>query len=217
MLSSLAWPWNRPRLISHFLPKPGVRLMAKPASFSARRTKPAAVKVASVVPGPESRASWAKSAGLHMSGFFAGANPSRNQASMRASSSGRHSRASPTSRVSTTRPAARLMRWKPGCTATYCSSNWVASGASSGQRARARCRSPRARGNFSTLTKCSRASAGAQRSNSCQAQRKFSPVPKPVSPMVSRPPAGSSAKRRARSLPSRKTCRVSSMPEAGEK
>ncbi|MNJ48112.1 hypothetical protein D3C77_432970 [compost metagenome] len=39
-------------------------------------------------------------------------------------------------------------------------------------------------GYFSTLMKCRRASGLAHSLNSCQAQKKFSPVPKPVSPIT---------------------------------
>ncbi|MCO2311063.1 hypothetical protein FA370_15245 [Pseudomonas aeruginosa] len=61
------------------------------------------------------------------------------------------------------------------------------------------------------------APAGATRSNSCQAQRKFSPVPKPVSPMHSTSPSPSAAKRSARRLVARNTWRVSLSPECREK
>ncbi len=151
-----------------------------------------------------------------MSGFFAGAKPSRNQASTRASSCGRHSRASPSSRVRPTLPPANARRWKPGCTARYWPSRASLQGASSGHSARARRRSAAARGNFSTLTNSRRAPAGATRSNSCQAQRKFSPVPKPVSPMHSTSPSPSAAKRSARRLVARNTWRVSLSPECRE-
>ncbi|RCM61158.1 hypothetical protein PA37_02714 [Pseudomonas aeruginosa] len=191
--------------------------MAKPASTSPRRTKPALVKVPRVACGADSRASSANSTGDHMSGFFAGAKPSRNQASTRASSCGRHSRASPSSRVRPTLPPANARRWKPGCTARYWPSRASLQGASSGHSARARRRSAAARGNFSTLTNSRRAPAGATRSNSCQAQRKFSPVPKPVSPMHSTSPSPSAAKRSARRLVARNTWRVSLSPECREK
>lgn len=61
------------------------------------------------------------------------------------------------------------------------------------------------------------APAGATRSNSCQAQRKFSPVPKPVSPIHSTSPSPSAAKRSARRLVARNTWRVSLSPECREK
>ncbi len=53
------------------------------------------VKVLMVEPGAARRASSANSSAVHMSGFFAGAKPSRNQASIRASSCGNCSSASP--------------------------------------------------------------------------------------------------------------------------
>ena len=51
---------------------------------------------------------------------------------------------------------------------------------------------------ISTLMKCSRACGWATRSNRCHAQRKFSPVPKPVSPITSFSPALRAAKRSLR-------------------
>ncbi len=136
---------------------------------------------------------------------------------MRASSFARHSSASPTSSVSETRPSPSRNCWNPGLTATYCASNRCASSSSCGHSASARARSSWVSGCFSTLTKCRRAPAGACRSNSCQAQRKFKPVPKPVSPMTRRSPGWSAAKRGARSFCARNTWLVSSMPETREK
>ncbi|MFA5494913.1 MAG: hypothetical protein WC247_09050 [Porticoccaceae bacterium] len=62
-------------------PKPGVLLTANPAAARPSRTCRATVKVLAVVPGPLSLAIPANSSGRQSSGFFAGAKPSRNQAS----------------------------------------------------------------------------------------------------------------------------------------
>ena len=97
-------PRKVPRSISHLWPMPGVRRILKPASFNALRTQPVLVKVLMVASGAASRASCANSSGVHMSGFFAGAKPSRNHASTCASSWLNCSSTSPISSVSVTRP-----------------------------------------------------------------------------------------------------------------
>ncbi|MOA00711.1 hypothetical protein D3C78_1200840 [compost metagenome] len=82
----------------------------KPAALSRRRTQPVLVKVLMDAPGAARRASSANSSAVHMSGFFAGAKPSRNQASTRASSWGSCSSASPISRVRVMRPWSSVRR-----------------------------------------------------------------------------------------------------------
>ncbi|CRM73650.1 hypothetical protein [Pseudomonas sp. 58 R 3] len=198
-------PRNSPRRISHLWPMPGVRFILKPAALISRRTQPVLVKVLMVEPGAARRASSANNSAVHMSGFLAGAKPSRNHASICASSCGNCSRASPINSVRVTRPLSSTRRWKPGWMAMYCASSCSAKGCSSGQRARARCRSAWLSGYFSTLTKCRRAPGTACCSNSCQAHRKFSPVPKPVSPITNRPFTGKAAKRSCKRFCSRNT------------
>ncbi|MNL07425.1 hypothetical protein D3C87_1280990 [compost metagenome] len=108
--TSCGQPRNSPRRISHLWPMPGVRFILKPAALSSRRTQPVLVNVLMVEPEAASRASSTNSSAVHMSGFFAGANPSRNQASICASSCGSCSSASPISKVRVTRPLASVSR-----------------------------------------------------------------------------------------------------------
>jgi len=75
--------------------------------------------VAAVAPGALWRASSARSSGVQHSGFFAGAKPSRYQASTRARSSGRVARMSPWMRCRWMRGCA-LMRWWPGWLCGFC-------------------------------------------------------------------------------------------------
>jgi len=198
-------PVYSPLITSHFLPMPGIFFMVKPASISPRRTHPVVVKVPSAVPGWASRANWPNSSGVHMSGFFAGAKPSRNHTSMLASSCGSCSSTSPISKVRVTRPSSKLNCWKPGCTATYWARKGSVKAAISGHKRAARAMSSRPSGYFSTLMKCRRASAWACSVNSCQAQKKFIPVPKPVSPITRQACGARAAKRCARRVCSRNT------------
>ncbi|MNH21578.1 hypothetical protein D3C79_813930 [compost metagenome] len=201
-----------PLITSHFLPMPGTFFMVKPASIKLRRTQPVVVKVPSAVPAWDNLASCVNSSGVHMSGFLAGAKPSRNHTSMRASSCGSCSSTSPISRVRVIRPWSKVNCWKPWCTATYWRKKGSVNAASSGHRRIARAMSAWPRGYFSTLTKCRRASAWAVSANSCQAQKKFMPVPKPVSPITRQAWGARLAKRWRRRVCSRNTCWVSAMP-----
>ena len=75
-----------PASISRLRPKPGTFAMLKPAPFKPRLTTPAAVKVATVGIRFERgfllmRRISENSVSDHIAGFFAGAKPSRNQAS----------------------------------------------------------------------------------------------------------------------------------------
>ncbi len=161
---------------------------------------------------------FASTVSLHISGFLAGEKPSRNHASTHASGNcGNASSTSSITSVSRTRPPrkapavparhaampARQQRFRLALQfrpQRQCGAQFVI-----------------VQGNFSTLKKSRLAPAGATCSNNCHAQRKFSPVPKPVSPMQKLSPADSAAKRSANWLPCRNTWRVSSRPESVEK
>ena len=68
---------NCATVISRLVPKPGALRASKPASCRPRRTKPAAVYVASVAPARATRASCLNTRGCQRSGFLAGEKPSR--------------------------------------------------------------------------------------------------------------------------------------------
>ncbi|CSR26828.1 Uncharacterised protein [Shigella sonnei] len=70
-----------PQSISRLRPKPLRFCIVNPASCKPRRTKPADVNVASVPPGRANLAMALNRFCVHISGFLAGAKPSRNQAS----------------------------------------------------------------------------------------------------------------------------------------
>jgi len=169
-----------------------------------------------VVPARERAATSLNSAGSHNCGFFAGANPSRNQASAHPLNRGKHVRASPMTSVSTTAASSNKYRCHPGANGPYWAHSALLSTISSGHKACARRMSALLKGNFSKLKKCS-LHAGARRRHSRHAAMKFMPVPKPISPMTKVLPGESSAHRAVRLLPSRNTCRVSSRPASREK
>ncbi len=161
---------------------------------------------------------FASTASLHISGFFAGEKPSRNQAStLPAGNCGNASATSLITSVRRTRPPAKLQRFQPGTRRCQRANSVSACACNSGHSANAARNSSSLNGNFSTLKKSRLAPSGATCSNNCQAQRKFSPVPKPVSPMQKLSPADNAAKRSAKRLPCRNTWRVSSRPESVEK
>jgi len=71
-----------PDNISLFFPEPGTLVILNPASIKPRRTMPAEVKVLIVVPDLLSSAMVLNNLLCHISGFFAGAKPSRYQQSI---------------------------------------------------------------------------------------------------------------------------------------
>ena len=87
------WHARRPFVIGETGFGTGLNMLVAWACFDAHA--PAQVKVAKVAPGRERAAMAANSSGCHIWGFFAGAKPSRNQASTRPSSRARRSAASP--------------------------------------------------------------------------------------------------------------------------
>ena len=141
--------------ISRLRPNPLLLRMVKPASCNPRRTKPAEVNVASVAPGRASLAIALNRPCVHMSGFFAGAKPSRNQASTcccsESSKVSVSSLISPNQTSSVTRPPSSNRRWHPAKGSGHCCCNCSAQGASSGQCWCARRRSSFVKGNFSKL------------------------------------------------------------------
>ena len=148
-----------------------------------------------------------------MSGFFAGAKPSRNQASTcwfsESSSSLVSSLISPNHRSSVTRPPSSSRRWHPPKADGHCACSCCAHEASSGQRWCARRRSSAFSGYFSKLMKCNlcKVTSGLSRtktSNACQRVRKLSPVPKPLSATIISG-RGWLGKRSGRRFPPRKT------------
>ena len=107
-----------PASISRLRPKPGTFEMLKPAPFKPRLTMPAAVKVATV--GIRSALGFLlmrriseNSASDHIAGFFAGAKPSRNQASTGPFNSGRAWCTSSKISVKETRSSGHLRVWNP--------------------------------------------------------------------------------------------------------
>src|SRR5688500_8194348 len=135
--------------------------------------------------------------------------------------SARASATSPITSVRRTRPPAKLHRFQPGTRRRQRAMRSSAYFRNSGQSASASLNSPSSSGYFSTLKK-SRLHRGededeATSSNSCQAHKKLSPVPNPVSPMANPSPLDNDAKRSASRLPCRKTCRFSASPESLEK
>lgn len=188
-----------PTSISRLRPNPGALRQAKPAA-ARPAAAPAQVKVAKVAPGRERAAMASNSACCHISGFFAGAKPSRNQASTWPSSRARRSAASPRCRSRVTRGESHR-RCTPVTGSGHCASSASARSARSGQAASARARSSRWSGYFSVETRCSLACAGACVSKQAQAHSMLSPVPKPVSPITKGRPAGHAARRCGRPLP----------------
>ena len=206
---SCAWPGRRASSRSRLRPKPGRLSTAKPAAVSPRRTWPATVNVAARAPGAERAATRARTAWVHIPGFRAGANPSRNQASARPlqpSSAGStsmtaRSRMAPNSGNSTRcTPRAR-----PGQRAIIGSTT----GASSGHRARARDASAAAIGNASMEKMWSTPCAFRVRRQRSRSAATFSPVPKPSSPTTKRRRCAQAS---GRPQPSRNTARVSARP-----
>ncbi len=214
-----AWAWGgepgrRASRRSRLAPKPGRFSTAKPAAAKARRTGPATVKVAARAPGALSAPTPASTSSRHICGFFAGAKPSRNQASARPPPRARASPTSPMNRASGAPPPARSRRWKPRRGSGQAARRAATGSASSGQTPSARAASSRAI-RWASTEKIERYPPGGRvRRHIASRAAMFSPVPKPSSATVNR---SRPAQAPGRPQPSRNTARLSARPSMREK
>ena len=168
-------------------------------------------------PGREALTTLSNTSGVHISGFSAGENPSRNHASMPPRTSVSASITSPMTNVRRTLPPSKHHRFHPGTRRCHLVQSSSAYGRRAGQSAKASASSLSLSGYFSVLKKSRLLLDGEVSLNSRHAHKKFNPVPKPTSPMAKLSPHRNAEKRSGRLLPRKKTWHFSSRPESSEK